>query len=615
MEENEKNIPVTPVPEAENGVTPAAPSVEAPAAPAAPAEKPAETAEAAPAAAASPAPAPADAAEQAAPAPAPKAEAPARPAPRPAAAKPEPKPAVNEIKPELVAPEQLHDRLAELKNQGYALLENLTGVDWGEEGLGAVYTLTNPETFEMVHVKAVSPNREQPVLPSACDLWDIANFYEREVYDFYGVIFVNHPDLRRIFLREDWVGFPFRKDDKPEEKNEEIAVGDEPISDLAPCYTLNADGTLHCERTPLFADDDYVINLGPQHPSTHGVLHFRTCIDGEIITKIDPHLGYIHRSIEKISEDLTYPQTLALTDRMDYLGAMQNRHALCACIEQAMGVEVSDRVQVIRTIMDELQRIDSHILFFSCLCQDLGATTAFLYGFRDREKILDIFEETCGGRLILNYNMIGGLAYDIHPNFQHRVKEFITTMRESLKEYDDIFTGNVIFQTRAKGVGVLTKEQVISFGCTGGTGRASGWHNDLRKHRPYAAYDRVEFNEVVRTEGDSFARYMIRMDEIRESLHIIEQLIDNIPEGNFAEKMRPVIKIPAGTYYHAVEGSRGALGVYIESKGDKTPYRLHYRSTGLPLVAAMDTACRGSMIADLITIGGTVDYVVPDIDR
>ena len=421
--------------------------------------------------------------------------------------------------------------------------------------------------------------------------------------------------MRRIFLREDWVGHPFRKDDKPEEHNEEIAVGDEPISDLAVCYTLNQDGSLNKTETPLFEEDDYVINLGPQHPSTHGVLHFRTRIDGETITKIDPHLGYIHRGIEKISEELTYPQTLALTDRMDYLGAMQNRHALCACIEQAMGVEVSDRVQVIRTIMDELQRIDSHLLFFSCLCQDMGATTAFLYGFRDRELILDIFEETCGGRLILNYNMIGGLAYDIHPNFQKRVKEFIVTMRKNLKEYDDIFTGNVIFQTRAKGVGIITKEQAISFGCTGGTGRASGWSNDLRKHRPYAAYDRVEFNEVVRTEGDSFARYMIRLDEIRESLHIIEQLIDNIPEGNFAEKMKPVIKVPAGSYYSAVEGSRGILGVYLESRGDKFPYRLHYRATGLPLVAVMDTACRGNMIADLITIGGTIDYVVPDIDR
>ena len=547
------------------------------------------------------------------------AEQPAAPRPaRPAVPRPAPKPAApakNEVKAEVVEAKELHSTLAKLKAEGYTFLESLTGVDWGEEGMGVVYSVSNAETFEMKHVKAVAENKEEPYLDSVCDLWDIANFYEREVYDFYGIKFLNHPDMRRIFLREDWVGHPFRKDDKPEEHNEEIAVGDEPISDLAVCYTLNQDGSLNKTETPLFEEDDYVINLGPQHPSTHGVLHFRTRIDGETITKIDPHLGYIHRGIEKISEELTYPQTLALTDRMDYLGAMQNRHALCACIEQAMGVEVSDRVQVIRTIMDELQRIDSHLLFFSCLCQDMGATTAFLYGFRDRELILDIFEETCGGRLILNYNMIGGLAYDIHPNFQKRVKEFIVTMRKNLKEYDDIFTGNVIFQTRAKGVGIITKEQAISFGCTGGTGRASGWSNDLRKHRPYAAYDRVEFNEVVRTEGDSFARYMIRLDEIRESLHIIEQLIDNIPEGNFAEKMKPVIKVPAGSYYSAVEGSRGILGVYLESRGDKFPYRLHYRATGLPLVAVMDTACRGNMIADLITIGGTIDYVVPDIDR
>lgn len=389
----------------------------------------------------------------------------------------------------------------------------------------------------------------------------------------------------------------------------------EPLADVTETLTLNADGTVTRSENRIFEKDEYVVNIGPQHPSTHGVLHFRVSLEGERIRKIDPILGYIHRAVEKISEDMTYPQTLALTDRLDYLGAMQNRHALCMTIEKAMGVEVSDRVKVIRTIMDELQRIDSHILFFSCLCQDLGATTAFLYGFRDREKILDIFEETCGGRLILNYNTIGGVMADIHPNFQKRVKEFIPYMRKNIQEYHDIFTGNVIFQNRSKGVGVLTKEQCISFGCTGGTGRAAGWHNDVRKLRPYAAYDRVRFNEVTRTEGDSFARYMVRMDEILESLDIIEQLIDNIPEGNFQEKMKPIIKVPAGTYYTSVEGSRGEFGVLLESKGDKTPYRLHYRSTGLPLVAAMDTACRNSMIADLITIGGTVDYVVPDIDR
>lgn len=545
----------------------------------------------------------------------PKAAAAPRPAARPAAPAAPAAPAKNQLDAKVVAPADLRKEMERLRAEEHMdFLENLTGLDWEEEGLGVIYQLESTETGKRVSLKSVCADRENPMLPSVSDLWDIANIYEREVYDFYGIIFTGHPDMRRIFLREDWVGFPMRKDDETE-KNNPLRMTNEPLADVTTSYTLNADGTVTKEENKIFEEDEYVVNIGPQHPSTHGVLHFRVSLDGERIRKIDPVLGYIHRGVEKISESLTYPQTLALTDRLDYLGAMQNRHALCMCIEQAMGVEVSDRVKVIRTIMDELQRIDSHILFFSCLCQDLGATTAFLYGFRDREKILDIFEETCGGRLILNYNTIGGVMADIHPNFQKRVKEFIPYMRKNIHEYHDIFTGNVIFQNRAKGVGVLTKEQCISFGCTGGTGRAAGWHNDVRKLHPYAAYDRVQFNEVTRTEGDSFARYMIRLDEILESLNIIEQLIDNIPEGNFQEKMKPIIKVPAGTYYSAVEGSRGEFGVLLESKGDKSPYRLHYRSTGLPLVAVMDTACRGNMIADLITIGGTVDYVVPDIDR
>ena len=536
-------------------------------------------------------------------------------APRPAASATPAAPAENELKPAFFAPEDLRAEMERLrKEEGMDFLVNLTGVDWQEDGLGVVYQLESTVTHKQVCLKTATTDRENPLLPSVSDLWDVANIYEREVFDFYGVRFTGHPDMRRVFMREDWVGYPFRKDDETE-KNNPLRMTNEPLADVTETLTLNADGTVTRSENRIFEKDEYVVNIGPQHPSTHGVLHFRVSLEGERIRKIDPILGYIHRAVEKISEDMTYPQTLALTDRLDYLGAMQNRHALCMTIEKAMGVEVSDRVKVIRTIMDELQRIDSHILFFSCLCQDLGATTAFLYGFRDREKILDIFEETCGGRLILNYNTIGGVLADIHPNFQKRVKEFIPYMRKNIQEYHDIFTGNVIFQNRSKGVGVLTKEQCISFGCTGGTGRAAGWHNDVRKLRPYAAYDRVRFNEVTRTEGDSFARYMVRMDEILESLDIIEQLIDNIPEGNFQEKMKPIIKVPAGTYYTSVEGSRGEFGVLLESKGDKTPYRLHYRSTGLPLVAAMDTACRNSMIADLITIGGTVDYVVPDIDR
>jgi NADH-quinone oxidoreductase subunit C/D len=518
-----------------------------------------------------------------------------------------------------VEPSQLKAELQRLKNEEKMdFLENLIGMDWGEEGgLGVVYMLRSTSTGKHESICSATADRQQPVLPTASDLWDIAYIYEREAYDFYGIIFAGHPDMRRIYLREDWVGYPMRKDDEPLKQNpfDPKHMTNEPLADTTTEYTLQPDGTLGKKTNVIFGEDEYVVNIGPQHPSTHGVLHFRVSLNGEIIRKVDPVLGYIHRGVEKISESLTYPQTLALTDRLDYISAQQSRHALCSCIEEAMEIEVSDRVKVIRTIMDELQRIDSHLLFFGCLCQDLGATTAFLYAFRDREKILDIFEETCGGRLIINYNMIGGVQYDLHPNFQNRVKDFIRVMRKNIQEYYDIFADNVIAHNRLDGVGTLSQQQVISFGCTGGSGRASGWSNDVRKHEPYAAYDRVKFNEIVLTDGDSYARLIVRLREIIESLSIIEQLIDNIPEGNFREKTKPIIKLPEGSFYKAVEASRGRFGVFIESRGDKSPYRLHYRATGLPLVAVMDTACRGNKIADLISIGGTLDYVVPDIDR
>lgn len=534
---------------------------------------------------------------------------------RPAAAPAETKRAENELQLRCLAPEDLRAEMQRLKDEEhFDFLETLTGMDWGEEGLGVVYTLWSTTKNKRVSLKTATTDRESPFLPTVSDLWDIANIYEREVFDFFGIKFLGHPDMRRIFLREDWTGYPMRKDDKPEEENP-LRMDNEPLADVTTQYNRQPDGSITTQENTIFTEDDYVVNIGPQHPSTHGVLHFRVALEGERIRKIDPILGYIHRGIEKLNESLTYPQALALTERLDYLGAMQNRHALCMCIEKAAGIEVSERVQYIRTIMDEFQRIDSHILFFSCLCQDMGATSAFLYGFRDREQILDIFEETCGGRLILNYNTIGGVMADIHPNFVRRVKEFIPYMRHNLQEYYDIFVNNVIARNRLEGVGVLNKEQVISFGCTGGTGRAAGWSNDLRKHQPYAAYDKVDFKEITYTEGDSFARLMVRMKEIEESLNIIEQLIDGIPEGPFQTKTKPIIKIPAGTYYSAIEGSRGEFGVLLESKGDKFPSRLHYRSTGLPLVAAMDTVCHNCFIADLMAIGGTVDYVVPDIDR
>ena len=512
-----------------------------------------------------------------------------------------------------IEPEKIHQALVELRAEGYDFLRSLTGMDWGEEGLGVVYHLEKTTTGENKVVKTATANRENPELPSVCDLWKAAEFNEREVYDYFGIHFIGHPDMRRLYLREDWVGHPFRKD--YDESLNPLRMTNEEPDDATHHYEELPDGSVIKKRDVIFDQDEYIINIGPQHPATHGVLRFRVSLEGEIIKKLDVHCGYIHRGIEKMCESLTYPQTLGLTDRLDYLAAHHNRHALCMCIENAMGIQVSERVQYIRTIMDELQRIDSHLLFFSCLCMDLGALTAFFYGFRDREKILDIFETTTGGRLIQNYNTIGGVQADIAPDFVKKVKEFIAWLRPTLREYHEVFTGNVIAHGRLEGVGILSREDAISFGATGGTGRASGWACDVRKRHPYAMYGKVDFKEVIRTEGDCFARYMVRMEEIVESMNIIEQLIDNIPEGPFQEKTKAIIKVPEGSYYAAVEGSRGEFGVFLESRGDKYPYRLKFRSTGLPLVSIMETVCRGAKIADLIAIGGTVDYVVPDIDR
>ena len=498
--------------------------------------------------------------------------------------------------------------------KGMDFLRELVGMDWVEEGIGAIYLLENSVTKENIQVATRTTNREVPAIPTVSDIWKIADMYEREAFDFFGIIFEGHPNLRRLYLRNDWVGYPLRKDyDESEELNPVRMYSESLENDVT--HTLLPDGTLKLNPDTLFDNSEYVINIGPQHPATHGVLRFRLSLEGEVIRKTDVHCGYIHRGIEKMSEKLTYPQILALTDRMDYLSAHHNRHALCMCIEKAMGVEVTERTQYIRTIMDELQRIDSHLLFISCAAMDLGALTTFIYGFRDREKILDIFEDVTGGRLIQNYNVIGGVQADITADFATKVKAFCKYMPSKIKEYNDVFTNNIITRKRMFNVGTLSREDAISFGCTGGTGRASGWACDVRKRHPYALYDKVDFKEIIYTQGDSFARFLVRLDEIKESLRIIEQLIDNIPEGDYKVKTKPIIRIPEGSYHAAVEGSRGEFGVFIESRGEKSPYRIKFRPMGLPLVASMATLLKGCKIADLMTIGATLDYVIPDIDR
>ncbi len=360
---------------------------------------------------------------------------------------------------------------------------------------------------------------------------------------------------------------------------------------------------------------EYKINMGPQHPAAHGVLRLVLTLDGEIIEKVDPDLGYIHRGIEKMTERDTYKQIVHLTDRLDYLSSHINNEAVCLAVENALEIEVPDRVKVIRTIIAELTRLASHQLWWGVMGMDIGALTTFMYAFRDRELINDIMEETCGTRLTMNYNKPGGLMFDIHPNFQKRVKEFIKHFKVSLPEYNTLLSGNVIFKKRLQGIGYMSKEDAIAYGVSGPSARGSNISCDVRKIHPYSAYDRVDFNEILMEGGDSYDRYMVRMKEMEESMKIIEQLVDNIPEGDFETKTAAVLKLPKGEYYQKVESARGEFGVFIVSDGKKSPYRMKFRSPGFANLSILDKISRGHKIADLVAIMSSLDFVIPDIDR
>ena len=363
------------------------------------------------------------------------------------------------------------------------------------------------------------------------------------------------------------------------------------------------------------APDEFVINVGPQHPSTHGVLHLRIKLDGEQILDIEPHLGYIHRGIEKISESLQYKQSIYLTSRMDYLSAHMNNQACSLIIEKGLQIEVPERAKAIRLLMIELQRLASHQLWWGSAGLDMGAVSPFFFAFREREQILEIFEETCGTRLTMNYITPGGVMNDLHPTFVKKVRDLIKQFKVNIHEYDKLLTGNIIFQKRTQDVGILSKELAISLGASGPVARASGVTCDVRKLHPYDGYEKLDFKEIIMDKGDSFTRYLCRIEEMKQSMHIIDQLIDTIPEGDYRTKIKGIIKLPAGEYYQRVETARGELGVYIVSDGNKTPYRIKYRTPNFSNLGVLQYIAKGAKIGDLVAIMATLDLIIPDIDR
>ncbi|MCX7918936.1 MAG: NADH-quinone oxidoreductase subunit D [bacterium] len=361
--------------------------------------------------------------------------------------------------------------------------------------------------------------------------------------------------------------------------------------------------------------EEFEVNMGPQHPSTHGVLRLLLKLDGEVIKQVTPYIGYLHRNHEKIAENRTYTMYVPYSDRLDYLASMNMNMGYCMAVEKLAGIQVPERAEYIRVIMCELNRIASHLVWLGTYALDLGAWTPLLYCFREREKIIDLFEMTCGARLTYNYFRIGGVRFDLPQGFIEHAQKCIAYCRSRIKEYEDLLSDNVIFVNRTKGIGILPKDMAINYGVTGPNLRASGVKWDLRKNEPYSIYPRFNFNIPTGETGDCYDRYKVRIDEMRESLKIVEQALENIPDGEIMAKVPRVIRPPVGELYFRTEAPRGEIGFYIISDGTPKPYRLKIRSACFSNLSVLPEIAKGWKVADIVAIGGSLDMVMGELDR
>ncbi|HET9135798.1 MAG TPA: NADH-quinone oxidoreductase subunit D [Candidatus Kapabacteria bacterium] len=369
--------------------------------------------------------------------------------------------------------------------------------------------------------------------------------------------------------------------------------------------------------------EEMVLNVGPQHPSTHGVLRLEVVLDGELVIDVVPHLGYLHRCFEKHCEAMTYPQVIPYVDRMDYLASMNSEHGYAMAVERLMGIEVPEKVEYIRVLFAELQRIASHLVAVGTFGLDVGAFTPFLYCFRDREDILEMFEKTCGARLLYNYIWVGGLSHDLHPDVLGMCREFVKKNRATHKEVNELLTFNKIFCERTGNVGILKPEVAINYGASGPMLRGSGVKWDLRRNDPYSIYDRFEFEipvgeGMMGTVGDCFDRHWVRMREWEQSLNIIEQILEQFPQNDKTDVQKAIpkrIKPATGEIYSRCETARGELGFHIVSKDDIKPWRVKVRSPAFTNLAMLPIISRGYLMADMIIILGSIDIVLGEVDR
>lgn len=529
-------------------------------------------------------------------------------------------------------------------------LGNLTAVDWskypgytGRERFTGIYQLLSTKNWRRLSLKVPAPGGDSPTLPSLTSLWPGADWPERECYDLMGIKYDGHPDLRRMFMPHNWPNHPLRKD---------IPRGGEPVPfsmtwedeefESFGKQILEAKAVQQVPPKQSDANRHMILNMGPHHPSTHGVLRVVVELDGETVVAAYPDLGYLHSGFEKQGETIRYKDFLPYTDRSDYLSSMCNNLSYSLAVEKLMGVEIPPRAQVIRVIMAELQRVASHLLWLGTHIMDAaGMSHAMLmYAFREREQLLDIFELVSGARLTTSYIRPGGIWRDVPHSFADRVADILKTFPARFDEYERFMNDNPVWKARTVGVGKLTVDECLGLTVTGPMIRASGLAMDYRKIRPYSGYENFDFQVPTATDGDTYARYMVRVEEMRQSLRIVEQGLKNLPDGpvwtadrKMALPPRQELDIsmeavihhfklntegmipPKGEIYELAEGPRGEHAFYLVSDGSAIPYRLRYRTPSFHNLQALNTMSKNRLVSDLVVNIGTVDIVLGDVDR
>lgn len=548
----------------------------------------------------------------------------------------------------LVKPEKLVDFATELRDKlGYDYLSSVTGVDYlPENQMEVVYHVFKSTGGSGLVFKTQTP-RDQASVPSLVHVYPGAELQEREAWDLLGIRFEGHPDLRRILMWEGFEGHPLRKDwkeayyeedTKPfksrwpggeihrvEEKNPFKGNLRYPAQFDPEKWTPDGDAALYSTLAKVehkpgddMVTDQIVVNMGPQHPSTHGVFRMVVTLEGETITDLKPVMGYLHRNHEKIGERNTFLMNMPYTDRLDYLSSMSNNFGYALAVEKLMGVRPPERAEYIRVIMAELTRLSNHLMAIGALLNDLGAFfTPIMYALQEREFIMDIFEAVSGSRMMCNYFRFGGVARDLPKDIQDKIRRLVfERLPRQIDELDTYLTKNEIVRFRCEGVGVLTPVQAIAFSTCGPVLRASGVPYDVRRADPYSIYDRFDFDVAVGYHGDAYDRYLVRLEEMRQSVRIIQQAVQQIPEGPVIEgKPQYQVRVPAGEAYGRVEGPKGELGYYVVSTGKPNPWRYHVRAPSFINLTALATMCKGGKVADSVVNLGSIDIVLGETDR